>query len=49
MIGATSEKAFWQKDPCMKDCIAPVKITGRATAIDVTPEDAKDGKSRGVE
>ena len=43
------EKAFWQKDPCMKDCIAPVKITGRATAIDVTPEDAKDGKSRGVE
>ncbi|CCE04845.1 putative sulfite oxidase cytochrome subunit (SoxD) [Bradyrhizobium sp. STM 3843] len=46
---ATSEKAFWQKDPCMKDCIAPVKITGRATAVDVTPEDAKEGKSRGVE
>jgi S-disulfanyl-L-cysteine oxidoreductase SoxD len=46
---ATSEKAFWQKDPCMKDCIAPVKVTARATAVDVTPEDAKDGKSRGVE
>lgn len=46
---ATSEKSFWQKDPCMKNCIAPVKITGRAAAIDVTPEDNKDGKSRGVE
>jgi cytochrome c len=46
---ATSEKSFWQKDPCMKDCIAPVKITGRAAAIDVTPEDSKDKKSRGVE
>ncbi|MDA9467002.1 c-type cytochrome [Bradyrhizobium sp. CCBAU 53415] len=46
---ATSEKSFWQKDPCMKNCIAPVKITGRAAAIDVTPEDSKDGKSRGVE
>ncbi|MBR1128265.1 cytochrome c [Bradyrhizobium iriomotense] len=46
---ATSEKSFWQKDPCMKDCIAPVKITARAAAIDVTPEDSKDKKSRGVE
>ncbi|MDA9531269.1 c-type cytochrome [Bradyrhizobium sp. CCBAU 25338] len=46
---ATSEKSFWQKDPCMKNCIAPVKITARAAAIDVTPEDSKDGKSRGVE
>ena len=46
---ATAEKSFWQKDPCMKDCVAPVKITARAAVIDVTPEDAKDGKSRGVE
>jgi S-disulfanyl-L-cysteine oxidoreductase SoxD len=46
---ATSEKSFWQKDPCMKDCIAPVKITGRAAAIDVTPENSKEKKSRGVE
>lgn len=46
---ATSEKSFWQKEPCMKDCVAPVKITGRATIVDVTPEDAKEGKSRGVE
>lgn len=45
----TSERSFWQKDPCMKDCLAPVKITGRAAAIDVTPEDSKSGKSRGVE
>ncbi|QHP71446.1 cytochrome c [Bradyrhizobium sp. LCT2] len=46
---ATSEKSFWQKDPCMRDCIEPVKITARAAVIDVTPEDTKDGKSRGVE
>ncbi|OKO87808.1 cytochrome C [Bradyrhizobium sp. NAS80.1] len=46
---ATSEKSFWQKDPCMKDCIAPVKITARAAVIDVTPEDSKNGKPRGVE
>ena len=46
---ASSEKSFWQKDPCMKNCVAPVKITGRAAAIDVTPEDGKDKKSRGVE
>jgi S-disulfanyl-L-cysteine oxidoreductase SoxD len=46
---AASEKAFWRKDPCMKDCIGPVKITGRAAAIDVTPEESKTGKSQGVE
>ncbi|WP_454621165.1 c-type cytochrome [Bradyrhizobium cenepequi] len=46
---ASSEKSFWQRDPCMKDCIAPVKITARAAAIDVTPDDSKGGKSRGVE
>jgi cytochrome c len=46
---ATSEKSFWQKDPCMKDCIAPVKITARAAVIDVTPDNDKNGKSRGVE
>jgi cytochrome c len=46
---ASAEKSFWQKDPCMKDCVAPVKITARAAAIDVTPEESKDKKSRGVE
>jgi cytochrome c len=46
---ASAEKSFWQKDPCMKDCVAPVKITARAAAIDVTPEESKDKKPRGVE
>jgi cytochrome c len=38
----TSEKSFWRKDPCMKDCVtgAP-KILGRARSIDVTPEEGK--------
>jgi mono/diheme cytochrome c family protein len=35
-----AEKSFWAK-PCMKDCGPPVKITGRARAVDVTPEDEK--------
>lgn len=41
----TSEKAFWQKNPCMKNC-APgtATITGRARVIDVTPEAGKNGK-----
>jgi S-disulfanyl-L-cysteine oxidoreductase SoxD len=34
-----SEKHFWQKTRCMKDCIkGKAEITGRAKAIDVTPE-----------
>jgi mono/diheme cytochrome c family protein len=37
----TSEKQFWNKNPCMKDCRPAPKVTGRAMAIDVTP----DGKS----
>jgi len=44
----TSEKAFWNKNPCMKDCRPPVNITGRAMSVDVTPEDEKS-KRRGVE
>jgi cytochrome c len=43
----TSEKVFWNK-PCMKDCRPPVKITGHATVIDVTPED-KTPRKGGVE
>lgn len=46
---AATEKSFLQKDPCMKDCLGPVKIMGRAAVIDVTPEESKDGKPRGVE
>ncbi len=35
----TTERAFWRKNPCMSNC-APgtAKVTGRARAIDVTPE-----------
>lgn len=37
----TSEKHFWNKNPCMKDCRPVPKVIGRAMSIDVTP----DGKS----
>ena len=34
-----AEKEFWGKPPCMADCVpGQAKITGRARAIDVTPE-----------
>ena len=42
-----AEKAFWAR-PCMNDCRPPVKITGRAAAVDVTPDD-KSQKRGGVE
>lgn len=38
----TAEKHFWKKDPCMKDCRSAPKVTGRAIAVDVTP-DSKSG------
>lgn len=34
----TTEKAFWGRQPCMTDCKSEVKITGRATVLDVTPD-----------
>jgi mono/diheme cytochrome c family protein len=40
-----AEKAFWIAKPCMSDCRGPVKITGHAQAVDVTPDDK--GKKRG--
>ena len=43
----TAEKAFWNPSPCMKDCRRPARITGRAGAIDVTPDDKT--QKRGVE
>jgi len=43
----TAEKAFWNKNPCMKDCSGPVRITKRAMAIDVTPDEKS--QKRGVE
>ena len=33
-----TEKAFWRK-PCMSSCRPDAKVTGRARAIDVTPEE----------
>jgi mono/diheme cytochrome c family protein len=43
-----AERAFWNAKPCMKDCRGPVKITGHALAVDVTPDD-KAKKRGGVE
>ncbi|WP_145927409.1 c-type cytochrome [Bradyrhizobium neotropicale] len=37
----TSEKKFWNKDPCMRNCRELPKVTGKAISVDVTP----DGKS----
>jgi S-disulfanyl-L-cysteine oxidoreductase SoxD len=39
----TSEKAFWNHEPCMKDCKTQVKVTGHAGVLDVTPEQEKKG------
>ena len=33
-----TEKNFWSKQPCMKNCKEAVEITGRARVLDVTPE-----------
>ena len=43
-----AEKAFWTANPCMSNCRPPAKITGRAQAVDVTPDD-KGKKQGGVE
>jgi cytochrome c len=42
-----TERAFWNSSPCMKDCRGPVKITGHAQAVDVTPDEKT--QKRGVE
>jgi cytochrome c len=42
-----SEKAFWNPQPCMTNCGPAVHITGRANAIDVTPDEK--AQKRGVE
>ena len=42
-----TEKAFWKPNPCMKDCRGPVKITGHAQAVDITPDEST--QKRGVE
>jgi mono/diheme cytochrome c family protein len=33
----TSERKFWNKNPCMKNCRGVPKVSGRAISIDVTP------------
>jgi S-disulfanyl-L-cysteine oxidoreductase SoxD len=33
-----TEKSFWKKSPCIKDCKTSVKVTGHARIIDVTPD-----------
>ncbi len=40
-----TERAFWRRNPCMTNC-APgeAKVTGRARALDVTPETSKNPK-----
>jgi len=43
-----AEKGFWSAKPCMSDCRPPVKITGHAAVLDVTP-DEKTLKRGGVE
>ena len=40
----TAEKSFWNKTPCMKDCRPAPKITGRAVAVDVTPDGSSGPK-----
>ena len=41
----TTEKAFWNPQPCMANCKGEVKVTGRARVIDVTPDDKGARKS----
>jgi cytochrome c len=37
----SAEKQFWNREPCMKDCKAEVKILSHARVLNVTP-DVKD-------
>jgi cytochrome c len=37
-----TERAFWNREPCMRNCSPEVRITGRERALDVTP-DSKSG------
>ena len=39
----TTEKAFWNANPCMKDCKTKVEITSHAAVLDVTPDSGKEG------
>jgi cytochrome c len=37
-----AEKAFWNREPCMKNCRSAPRVIGRAISVDVTP-DSKAG------
>ncbi len=38
----TAERHFWDRTPCMTDCARePARITGRARALDVTPDSTR--------
>ena len=39
---AETEYPLWRTEPCMQDCRDSVKITMRATVLDVTPDDTTD-------
>ena len=40
----TNERNFWNKSPCMTDCRPAPRVLGRATLIDVTPDNASGQK-----
>jgi S-disulfanyl-L-cysteine oxidoreductase SoxD len=44
----TTEKAFWNVMPCITSCSPPLKVTGHAAVLDVTPDD-KTRRHGGVE
>ena len=44
----TSEKHFWNAEPCMTNCKDTVEITMRATVLDVTPNDTTDRAVRPI-
>ena len=33
-----TERSFWNRKPCMKDCKSKIEVLGRARVLDVTPE-----------
>lgn len=39
----STERRFWNREPCMANCKTEVKVLNRARVLDVTPDDAKKG------
>jgi mono/diheme cytochrome c family protein len=37
-----TERSFWNRKPCMKDCKSKIEVLGRARVLDVTPESKTD-------